>query len=452
MATYFRMYVRYRIQEGLHGVSSAVRAVPEMIAADVEQLKRLLGSERRALVEFLVALERFDRLKLYEPLGHPGLWPFLQRELGLLKCATYQRFWGCRLIRDYPSAIERLREGSLALSTFVMLRDVLTPANAERMFDEIRGKSRDEVKKLVEEVSGQTAEPQGHGRTYTIRKAPLPAAVVASPAVAALRALTSGANVPPTTRAISSADAHRPTSAAGPMSAGPISAGPIAAGPMSAAGAAPAARDAEASANQNSPPAETMVTGSVGRSEPELIIPNRSRPTEISPTAGGFYDVAMRVRERFVELLKRAALAESHVVPDGDPEMILTRGLELILEKYEKKIGKVPVRETGRRNKSSDSNTNPDSGYISAELRRKILERDGFKCVWPMADGSICGSERGLECDHVTPLGKGGKTEEGNLRAVCHEHNQQAAREAFGSEHIARAIAESRMQREKNRA
>ena len=48
-----------------------------------------------------------------------------------------------------------------------------------------------------------------------------------------------------------------------------------------------------------------------------------------------------------------------------------------------------------------------------ARVRRAVLERDGWRC-------RVCGRAGRLECDHVTPLDKGGDAwDPDNLQAIC---------------------------------
>lgn len=52
-------------------------------------------------------------------------------------------------------------------------------------------------------------------------------------------------------------------------------------------------------------------------------------------------------------------------------------------------------------------------GRISDELRRKVLERDGYKCRY-------CGNTSGpFHMDHVYPYSKGGETTIDNLVTAC---------------------------------
>ena len=46
-------------------------------------------------------------------------------------------------------------------------------------------------------------------------------------------------------------------------------------------------------------------------------------------------------------------------------------------------------------------------------VRRAVFERDGYRCV-------ACGRAGRLECDHVTPLGRGGDPwDPNNLQTLC---------------------------------
>jgi 5-methylcytosine-specific restriction endonuclease McrA len=66
------------------------------------------------------------------------------------------------------------------------------------------------------------------------------------------------------------------------------------------------------------------------------------------------------------------------------------------------------------------------SRYISKELRKSILERDGNKCV-------RCGSIHALDIDHALPISLGGKSSEDNLQVLCRECNgQKGARTWWG--------------------
>lgn len=53
---------------------------------------------------------------------------------------------------------------------------------------------------------------------------------------------------------------------------------------------------------------------------------------------------------------------------------------------------------------------------IGLAQRRRILKRDGHKCVW-------CGETKNLHVDHITPYSAGGSNEDDNLRVLCRACN-----------------------------
>lgn len=57
--------------------------------------------------------------------------------------------------------------------------------------------------------------------------------------------------------------------------------------------------------------------------------------------------------------------------------------------------------------------------YIPNRLRFKILERDGFRCVYCGATGR----ERKLVMDHIHPVIHGGRSTEENLATACYPCN-----------------------------
>lgn len=63
---------------------------------------------------------------------------------------------------------------------------------------------------------------------------------------------------------------------------------------------------------------------------------------------------------------------------------------------------------------------------MTNKMRYKILQRDNHRCVLcgRTAQESIAASGHGLEVDHITPVSKGGKTEESNLRTLCFACNR----------------------------
>jgi 5-methylcytosine-specific restriction endonuclease McrA len=119
------------------------------------------------------------------------------------------------------------------------------------------------------------------------------------------------------------------------------------------------------------------------------------------------------VSPEFVKLLAKAKAGQSHVQPGATDEQVLTAALELLIAQQEKRRATVPPK-----------------------VKREAMKRDEGKCTWPLADGGVCGSTVRLEVDHVVPRGRGGPSTVSNCRVLCRPHNLEAARQAYGDDHM----------------
>jgi 5-methylcytosine-specific restriction endonuclease McrA len=54
---------------------------------------------------------------------------------------------------------------------------------------------------------------------------------------------------------------------------------------------------------------------------------------------------------------------------------------------------------------------------VPADVRRAVLERDGWKCL-------ACGATDALELDHITPKSAGGQPTVDNLQTLCRDCNR----------------------------
>src|SRR5512142_2350913 len=88
------------------------------------RLVNLLRTERHAMAEFLIALAEFDREQGWRALGYSGLFPFLNRELGLSKAASFFRMKAAELIQRFPDIVEPLRDGRICLTTMASISKV----------------------------------------------------------------------------------------------------------------------------------------------------------------------------------------------------------------------------------------------------------------------------------------------------------------------------------------
>jgi len=80
----------------------------------------------------------------------------------------------------------------------------------------------------------------------------------------------------------------------------------------------------------------------------------------------------------------------------------------------------------------------------SAEVAREVYERDAGQCTFVADGGRRCGAREFVEFDHIVPAAAGGEPTAVNLRLRCRAHNQLYARQCFGDQHMATAVARAR--------
>jgi hypothetical protein len=116
------------------------------------RLASLLREEHHAMAEFLLALAEFDRRRGWVALGYSGLFPFLHRELGLSKAASFFRKTAAELVQRFPEVLEPLRDGRLCLTTVASLAKVLTRENRAEVLPRFFHRSGLEAKAIVAEL------------------------------------------------------------------------------------------------------------------------------------------------------------------------------------------------------------------------------------------------------------------------------------------------------------
>jgi 5-methylcytosine-specific restriction endonuclease McrA len=168
-------------------------------------------------------------------------------------------------------------------------------------------------------------------------------------------------------------------------------------------------------------PADAVLPGGVPSPEHDRV----------EPLAADLYRLHVTVSRRFLDKLEAARAIRSHARRRARGEAILEEALDLLLAREARRRTAATERPRAAPRPSS-----PDR--ITAEVRRQVWARDEGRCQWPLEGGGICGSTYLLELDHVRPKARGGPPTAANLRALCHAHNAEAARRAFGPEWMRR--------------
>ncbi len=152
--------------------------------------------------------------------------------------------------------------------------------------------------------------------------------------------------------------------------------------------------------------------------------PRESRDVAV-PLTADIRRFHVSVSPRFLKKLEAARAALSHSRPKATNEEILEAGLDLVLARQAKRKG---VVENPRK---APPPAKPD--HLPAHVKRAVWARDGGRCQWPLESGGICGSTHRVQFDHITPRARGGPSTIENVRLACIQHNDLAARQAFGN-------------------
>lgn len=180
--------------------------------------------------------------------------------------------------------------------------------------------------------------------------------------------------------------------------------------------------------------------------------------------------------EALQELEQVRALAR-HRLPGGELAELFKlamRTLRIALEKQRFSAGKKPRVRKATGASSPPSGTEDDSTPApgqavsagaehppaevakavvarrpSAEVAREVYARDQGQCTFVAPDGRRCCAREFVEFDHIDPCAAGGEPTAENLRLRCRAHNQLYARQYYGDQHMATAVARARTRRKK---
>ena len=133
--------------------------LPQALRLD-DRIATLIRHEQGAVVDVLLALAEFDRLKLYRSLGHANLFDYLHRRRKLSRGAAHYRRVAAGLVDRFPEVIEPLRDGRLCFTTVVVVAGVLTKENVQSVLPRFFGLSKQEALELAAELRPRELVPE----------------------------------------------------------------------------------------------------------------------------------------------------------------------------------------------------------------------------------------------------------------------------------------------------
>jgi hypothetical protein len=156
-------------------------------------------------------------------------------------------------------------------------------------------------------------------------------------------------------------------------------------------------------------PVQVPTTGVRPRTDMKALAPER-------------YKVQFTASREAYDKLRRAQALLRHVIPDGDPAIIIERALALLVSELERR--KTGATDRPRSSVAADRRTR----HIPAAVKRAVWERDAGRCAFVGALGR-CTETGLLEYHHILPFAEGGETSTGNVSLRCRAHNAHEAQE-----------------------
>ena len=156
------------------------------------------------------------------------------------------------------------------------------------------------------------------------------------------------------------------------------------------------------------------------------------RPAVVAPLAPERFKVQFTVHRETHDLLRRAQDLLRHSIPNGDPGVIFTRALTLLVAQLES-------TKCGATSQPRQARATSESRRIPASVKRAVWTRDSGQCAF-VGTGGRC-TERGfLEFHHVVPYAEGGEAVVDNIELRCRAHNAYEAEQHFGQRVLFSAV------------
>ena len=347
---------------------------------------RALAREERDVIAALIAhLGEVDHRRLYVAAGHPSLFDYCTRGLGLSEGEAFKRTQAARLCRRFPQVLCALAAGRVHLSGVGVLAPHLDEDNVDGLLEAASGRTRRELEALVQArirhpAAASTPSPPApaqptldFSRDAEPSRTPLPVEPIPPPPP---RPVDGRPKAPPDDR----------------RGAGPER--------SSAATPRPMTIRATTSFRSKLEKARALLSRSAGGRDTEAILE--------------------RALGELVERLERARFGAPKATTGGNgPDPALGQP-----------GARVP--EGAAAHPVAASRPKRTRGALPARTRRAVYERDGGQCTFTGPEGHRCGSTFALDFHHRRAWAHGGSDDAANITLHCRLHNQfEAEREGL---------------------
>ncbi len=186
------------------------------------------------------------------------------------------------------------------------------------------------------------------------------------------------------------------------------------------------------------PSTDSAATTSTGAA---ATCPNGTSATQARPLSADSFCATFTISAACHDKFVQAQALLRHSLPSGDMGAIFERSLDALLPALRKR--KHAETTTPR---TSVRDTKATSRHIPAEVKRKVVERDGGRCTFVGVNGRRCNEQAWAQFHHDKPFGRGGPPTVPNIRVLCAAHNRYQAELDYGRAHINKRVQQNRDQ------
>jgi len=134
----------------------------------LQALRSKSSDERRVSAEILRMLREVERRGLYAEMGYPSMYEYCRRELLYSEGSAHRRISAMRLSRDLPEVEEKLKDGSISLSSAATLNTFFRKeAGLQKVY------SQDDKRAILAMI-----DKKSHRETESVLAAISPAAMI----------------------------------------------------------------------------------------------------------------------------------------------------------------------------------------------------------------------------------------------------------------------------------
>lgn len=125
----------------------------------VSRLSTLCMAGHTLTARLIVHLIEVEERRLDLRAACTSMFDFCQRRLRMSEGAAFRRITAARLVKRFPTLLERIEKGQLHLSTLVLLRPHLTEQNVEELAAVAHGKTQRQVEELLARLAPKPDVP-----------------------------------------------------------------------------------------------------------------------------------------------------------------------------------------------------------------------------------------------------------------------------------------------------